>query len=443
LVVVFAISGLMVPTYSMTAFAQTDEEVPVIDALVYSGGELTKELLDFWKIVKWYLNLANYYDDRWDNLVNLIANFDVVIDDYVACLGPGGEMNLLLVEAFPEIQQIYADKVVTDQEIEQFVKEHPALMASAEEYGMCMLDFETKHEINQLMDADEVIVIHVALEVEDYKYRVSGLDELIGAAGDETGIDLNTLRRDNVALSTLVGYKFIKAVSGAESVKAASMTANMGSEMLKIFGKTVAKKQFFTLLKGKLFESTDDVPLPAYLQSVKKTTDDLENCAPKIVGIDTFDSCMNTLGNNLNTLSKPFVSMEQGIERCFESAANTKLCEEHISQKFGPPLSHIKDNVTLLVQCVTFEGDTDKCSSLLEIDRNIYSVIKECGTPENEVACVNAISNLYTISGVDAILADITGAATCIADTTAMCMASDEYPPQVTFLNNMNLQKRE
>ena len=62
-----------------------------------------------------------------------------------------------------------------------------------------------------------------------------------------------------------------------------------------------------------------------------------------------------------------------------------------------------------------FEGDAGQCSEFLEVDRNLYAAIKECGKPNNEEKCIEQLKAVYAGSGIGKLLNDIESAVSEIA----------------------------
>jgi len=345
------------------------EAVLILEAMLYASEELIKEYADFWDIVGWYLNIAPYYDGRWSDLVKFIeespGTAKELLADTKTCIENGSAAMTSLVSALPDIKNLVDNGDIDAAKLKKFADDHGELSDNLAEYAKCSADIDERLEDakKEIKDADEVLVVHLALAIHDYQGRVSGLDELVEAASDEAAIDFETLRRDGVAFNTLVGWILLKTVSGSSSGQISSEVADKADVFADMFGKMVSKEAFKDKMISSFKSSSEEIPLPYYVELLKKTTNGFGECIPKIISITEFGSCIKSLEGNLNKLAEPFVKIEKGIRECNESDESKKKCEDPFNNKFGPPLSNIVDKVTLLGDCITCcsIGSRNKC----------------------------------------------------------------------------------
>jgi len=463
LIVVFAISALMAPTYSMNLTPANAQTFDASDSPVAVAVDVaTEKAIDgFWNIVGWYFNLASDYDEDWGQIVHDTAHSPQLVEDYVKCQMLTAKIVGNLIEAGPAISKInqqYSE--ISDETVAQFAKDYSGLIQSITDYSDCQNAFEEEYgDVEELMEnAKEITLVHSALAVSDYTSSKTGFAELYDVAGDESGIDLNTIRRNGVVLETLVAMKTAEIMSGEEAVDVpikaikeaikgiledlVQEQVDEAREAIKDEIRKATARQILTLFGGdptgslissqiaRIFADAEDYPdLPPYIEAMRKTTKDFEGCLKKVTSIVSVEQCVQQLENNANTLAQPFVNLGNTIEKCNSSPENKKACDEHLVNKFGPSLNNIKDNFTLIGKCLVLEGDADKCSQFLEVDRNLYGVLQECTKPDNEVKCNAELKLYYASTGIGQILEDIEGAATCVVDTTDTCMKSDGYPP--------------
>ena len=410
------------------------QAVLLLEALLYTGSEVVKEYADFWKVVAWYLNIAPYYDQRWNELTKFVLDSPEIAEqllvDTATCFDHGSNAMSELISALPQIKQLLDQGDIDIAKLTKFANEHKELSDGLAKYAECSADIDERlDEIKQkTKDADEVLVVHLALVTHDYGDRVSGISHLVDAASEEASIDFETLRRDGVAFNTLVGWIILKTISGSNSGQVTSEVADQASSFAKMFGKKIVKEQFKDQIISSFKSSSKDVPLPYYVKVLKETTNGFGECIPKIISINEFGSCIKSLEDNLNKLAEPFVKIEKGIRECNESPESKKRCEDHFNNKFGPPLSNIADKVTLLGDCVTFEGNDKDCSSLLEIDERTYKSIRVCAQPGHDVECLEVLKGVYTdIAKVaDQIIEDIDKEAKIVIAKIDECTKSDE-----------------
>ena len=450
-VVVFALSGLMVPTYSMNL---TPASAASVEYPRNIAGEVAADaVLDsFWYFVGWYLDLGADYDKQWGILKNDWEQAPDMLDHFVKCtkLATTTIDNLIRTSfVIAKINNSYDP--ITDEIAQSFYNSYPSVTDSMLDWNDCRTEFEEKYnKENILGNLKEIIVVHSALEVSDYVADKTGFEGLYEAAGEESGIDLNNMRRNGVVLETLVALKTAELMAGEEAIDVAAevfqkalkdvlkkeirrnIQKDASKQVLQLFSADFAEKTVSDQISAIFQVGIDSKKLPPYVESVKKTTDDLKDCLTLkgMDSLDFFSDCIDTLDKDFKKIGDPFVKLEEQIKKCNASPENKKECDEHLKNRFAPSLNTIKNNFTLIGDCVALQDNVtaEQCAEFLEINVNLYGSLKECVKENNEPKCVEQLSKFYADLNFQKIFDYIDKFGRCYSTTQIECVAAPGMP---------------